>query len=156
MKQMWSKEEINANVKNLYKHSFRIDGYGANEEVLSLNFEIITQDKTPLFTTLGYTGNSWQVVLQLLKNRYKYLFNIEGNITAQDDSWKIDLYNFNELDIRAQNIMIKAIGFYVWGEDIGESILLDEEDYTPDEAEEIGSYAIYDINTGEELFFIEI
>ena len=149
-------KEMVMNGTKLYKHSFTIKGYGVDSEVLLLNFEFILQDKKPLFTKLGYQGNSWQVVLQLLQNRYKYLFNVTGSITAEDDSWKIELYNFNELAIGAQNIMVKSIGFYTWGNDIGNSILIDEDDYTPDLHEEIVEYGVYDINTGETIFEIEL
>lgn len=142
------------NGTKLYKHSFAIQADGT-EETLHIYVDIILQDKSPIVTDLT-RGRAWPIVLPMLQNLGKYLHKVKADVLANDDSYRVDIYNFNELYIISTNIMIKAVGFYMWGDDIGKTYLYDEDDFVPVDGEQVYQYSIYDINKGEEIYFIEI
>lgn len=159
MKQMWSKEEINENVKNLYKHSFKIRAYNDDDEddtqILYIYCDIYLQNKAPLYKGI-LKPSDWEKLVNIIQNRYAYLCNITGKIFAENDSYAISIDNFITLDLSNTNIMIKCAGVYSTGANTGEFTFIDEIDYVPEEGEEIREYSVYDCNTGEELYFTEI
>ena len=159
MKHMWSKEEINENVKNLYKHSFVIRG-SSLEGTTDLFFDIVTQSKKAMAPeSLSNWGAFWTKVKELINNRFAYIYNVSATLTDIDEEFEININDIISLSADSTSFTLECVGVYTSKfeyEDAGNTQYFSSHTCTLEVNEEIIQYYITDCNTGEELYFREI